>query len=800
METADATAFREQTPVSATEPPLVAAVLSRRLGRIRHRAASASTARLCRLLAYAGGAEVPRPDAPLAAICPGLEARVWPTAETAMKRLGRTQSEIREQFEEAEHHAGVCAVLPEPLLAAFVPRELWPVLEALAWDGPSAYAERIRRGLRSYAMSEVPGNRHRPPGRPSRGTVVGLRDDALALARLFVELRRESHPSPALKPWVAAPAIQAPTGGRSGVNTSAPRPEQVRLAFSGLDHEIRRLLDVRDGESEIEAIERLSPTALFRKPLFRPMRDRAALLLMVLTGGRVTAVASLTKADYDRDHQGIAPDYRHGPAIRLRPGKHLELDEIRWKPIPAGAARMIDAYLLVVEQGFAMVARRAAKDRLRHGSRFERPPDDYPLLLSDRLHFEPWAARGIRTRLSGIVPGERTRGVEPLIVREDVGNSDLTTEQRRYVGFSPHRYRHLAQQLAERAGAIWNEEHPPSGATPAPEPALYGSALLDHRSFANAMRVLYGDWSTAASYETLSGRAAELMWELLTTSRGSRKRPDLGAIRRASSRFRLLEAQIQQCEERVARMQSEGRSEPPAKRVYEEAPADAGADELLRRNHRLAIALAEGQQELRETVETGQRRIEELLGLAAATASLREQRDRLVAELTALVYEERTWELVPDDAPPGADRTDVDLAALLAGEEPEELPALEEPEPDAVRDWILPSEMAEVCEIGNRSRLSRWAEGTHLPREPHRRPWEAGAVPIDDSLGRNFRRIWVPGIQDSFWPSETARQRVAELMRHWPIKQGWSRGNSPGPRCLAPLELAEPFASEREAT
>lgn len=97
-------------------------------------------------------------------------------------------------------------------------------------------------------------------------------------------------------------------------------------------------------------------------------------------------------------------------------------------------------------------------------------------------------------------------------------------------GFTAHEFRHFAFQLASRAGELWNEEHQSTGAAVLPAPTAYAHALLDHANIGHdRLAAVYGDLSYDAAYELLSGRAIELMWQLLTTDLGEEKRPDVDA-------------------------------------------------------------------------------------------------------------------------------------------------------------------------------------------------------------------------------------------------------------------------------
>lgn len=772
-------------------------VLSRRLGALRNRSASAATTRISRLLAHVAAVEVPTEEGRLPAIAPELLARKWPVARTALKQLGCTQPEVREMYAEAVDHRGAFATLEPRVVEAFFPRELWPVVARMLWDGPGVTRERLTRALRLYGKTPLPANRDRRDGAaPTRSTIDGLREDARSLMRIFVALHVDGYPCPGLEPWTSVPKVDMPNVGRRGADRPTPRPEQVRLAMRQLDAEIRSRLGARESDDELELLERMSPSKIALSGAFRPMRDRVMLILL-MHGNRVTATAELMKSDFVRDHKGVAPDLRHGPAIRLRPGKSLERDHVRWKPIPPAAARKIEAYLLVLEKGFATHERIARNEerRGRKPSGLARPPRDYPLLVSDALHFRPWQAHGIRTRCTGIRPRKNGRGVRPLIVRDDTANADLPDEHRPYVGYCPHSFRHLAEQMAERAGRIWNEEHPETGGAAHPDPGLYASALLDQQPRGDPLRALYGDRGTEAAYETLSGRAIAVMWEILTTDRGSRRRPDLAEIRSAAERLRALDGHLQRNEEAFAKVQAEGRIPLPAKRVFQVPPPDAELEQLMRMTHDVCVSAAESQDLAHERLDRFEVVTRKLLGLMQTNTIIRGRREKEVARLSRLVYDRDCWEIVADSEPAGAELVEIDLPAVLAGDATITAPRPELEASSAVRDWLTAPELADCCGIDNRSTVSRWIKGSHLPSVPEHRPWEIGAVPVDRSLGRPRCRIWVPGIRESFWPTAGSRELVAEKLRGWPTSQLWTTGAEPKACCHAPLALPEPFAS-----
>ena len=67
-------------------------------------------------------------------------------------------------------------------------------------------------------------------------------------------------------------------------------------------------------------------------------------------------------------------------------------------------------------------------------------------------------------------------------------------------------------------------------------------------------------------------------------------------------------------------------------------------------------------------------------------------------------------------------------------------------------------------------------------------------MPVDDSLGMNYRRIWVPGVNDAFWRTRVRREALAQILARWPSEQGWTtKDGQPTPRCLEPLVVGVPM-------
>jgi hypothetical protein len=629
--------------------------------------------------------------------------------------------------------------LPATVIEVFVPATLWPVIETMIPDGPGAAAERAERVIWSFSHRFIPANKRRRAGCPSPASIQSLKRAFCSIFRQFVDLRAQYPELESLSQWLAVPRLRNPRVPPVMPASSAPPLPLARLAWQQLDSAISQQFRKSEGETELEALERLPDTALMQGGLFKRLRGRVFLGLLVTTGARIQALSELGVDDLIPDWRGPAPDHLRGPAIRLRPGKTLHPDHERVKPIPPELLAVIDVYTRYLERASG-VRRDGEREWTRAGGT--------PLFVRLRLDATPWRTASMRDSVSGKVhvsrKGELQR-VRPLIARIDGFNPDLDNEAREFVGYNPHAYRHLASQLAERAGRSWNEVHPPTGGEPAFAPGAYAAALLDHEMPEDRLRALYGDRNAEATRALLAGRAAYGIWELLTTDAGARRRPDAVAYRDTKRLVEALGKEKQALRDRLA--QAGGAARAPT--------VDAG---------RLLLEMADTSQQLG--------RVNDLL-------------DQARQRLRDLKHDRSTWRVLPDDAPnPGP----VDLGLLDDDRAGDQDLA---PPPRRVRDFLTVRELAELAGRGAHSTITRWLRGEHLPTDPQLRPWESDSVPVDESMGPRYRRIAVDRIKPSFWATEAMRRKRDEKLADWPEAQGWRIRGVPNQRCLAPLVLAD---------
>jgi hypothetical protein len=723
---------------------LVRCALSRLIASTR---AKKPAGYLCWALALYGRTGVPHAGRMRPPSHPDVPLGPFPVPVTALRHLGVTQRELCDRFEELEALQGTIACFDDELIEAFVPRLLWSVFERMIEDCPAIFGQRATRAVAVYSKRILPGNRRRESGPPAKGSVQLLYNEFSKISTAVRTMAADEFPSPRLAAWShAKPSIKMAKVAPRGYEVRAPRPERCRSAFRDCGRDIARRLGGRPGMDELEAIRRLPISTLDSAGLFRPLRDRVATGLMVITGGRIDATLDVMLADYRHEHLVPYPDNLRSSVVVLRPGKGLHQDVECPKAIPEEFAAMIDAYLCFV-------------DRM-HAARFGEPwtgvsDATRPLLIGTLKTPRRWSTAALRQCVSGTLPArDGTHAVRPLIPRESGWSRDLPPELRQFVGYTPAEMRHLASQLGERAGEIWNADHPAVGALPTAPPALYATALLDHGGKADErLRAIYGDWNIGAVREVLAARAVAGIWRLLTTDEGARKRIDTDAYSSCYRRLQAIKSEIATIGEKT-------------QSIGDRARAQDG--DLLR-----AVL---------EVVTMNQR----LMGLY-------DERVRTERRLTELRLDPALYAALPDDAPDGSER--VDLAALEAeirGDSPTAgTPAHET---QRLRLWLTIGELAWIAGV-SRSIVCHWVAGRHLGGQ--RRPWDSHSIPLDTSLGRSYRRIAVESIRSEFWHNATMHDRLEQVLRTMPREQGWMIKGQPGPRCFAPLVVYGPIDSSR---
>lgn len=209
-----------------------------------------------------------------------------------------------------------------------------------------------------------------------------------------------------------------------------------------------------------------------------------------------------------------------------------------------------------------------------------------------------------------------------------------------------------------------------------------------------------------------------------------------------------------------------------------DSPDSDRLDAILRRQEEMVTSISELKEIMLESA-----------AITHQLVQLSRQKADTIIKLDKYRLDQATWLPVSDSEPPGADR--VDWEAIDQGTLGQ--PLMPSDASTAVRDWLTFREFCEIAALEARSTLTRWAKGEHIPARRDKRPWEPDRIPVDVSLGVNYRRIWVPGVHEVFWRTSIMRDALAETLAHWPREQGWTtKDGEPTPRCLEPIRVAPP--------
>jgi integrase len=700
------------------------------------------------------GRDVPSLEKATGLACPGA-------VEDAKRRSERIPPFlVHDAYRDAVMRAGGLphARLRPEALYSIAPRGWVPIVAALIADGPELAGARAQAAIFDFSMGSVRANRRRPAGRRAASSVKHVLLEGQRLLRLAHGLQM----LPACAHWTYIPQLEIPHMPMGGYEVVAPRVEVVRMALQKMNAEIHTRLGVSAIEEEIAGLDALTDEILLSRGLWRPMRDRLLLVLMVLTGGRRAAISRLRREDYIRDHIGPQPDCRRGTVLHLRPQKGKDRDEIRRKPIPQQAALVIESYLTLMDRILAAKGQPLAAASA-------------PLLVAVASHHtQPPQPSWLHRRVAGKSDKEW-----PLLVRDPEHlPKHVTPEEAATCGYTPHEFRHFSNQLAEGAGYAYNGRHPTNGPMVNPPPAYYAAALLDNGGAEEKMRALYGGRTGAAMLEVVAGRAAELGWEILTGRLGERKRPNIDAYEQELVRLHRIEDEERRLERAAEQLQQRRTRSAGLALPRGEVPTSERLQVIMRRQEDLIASV----DELKET----------LLESSAIThqmVQLSRQKADTIKKLDLYRLDRGTWLPVPDSEPPGAEK--VDWNAIDEGKLGK--PLMPGAAPSAVRDWVTFREFCAILDLQARSTLTRWVKGEHLPARRDRRPWEPGHVPVDDSLGVNYRRIWIPGVNEALWRPRLRREQLEQALSRWPSEQGWTtKDEQPTPRCLEPIRLSAP--------
>ena len=215
-----------------------------------------------------------------------------------------------------------------------------------------------------------------------------------------------------------------------------------------------------------------------------------------------------------------------------------------------------------------------------------------------------------------------------------------------------------------------------------------------------------------------------------STGVGLRKRPNVEAYEQELIRLRRIEDEERRLEQAAHRLQAKHARPGPLPALPAGEVGQTNRLEVIMRRQEDLIALVE---ELKGELLEGSAITHQLVQLSRQKADT-------IKKLDLYRLDQGTWLAVADTDPPGAEK--IDWEAIDKGKLGKPLMPVEGA--SAVRDWLTFREFCEIIDLQARSTLTRWAKGEHLPARRDRRPWEPDWVPVDDTLGTNYRRSGCP--------------------------------------------------------
>lgn len=551
----------------------------------------------------------------------------------------------------AQH--GTHAVLPPEVATAIVPIEYWPVLARFISDGPEVVWERFRRTMAMEAARPTRRKDRRRTGEASpRLSSTALRIHQVtfrAIMRALNDLKRAGSPSLWLKEWGNPNPDPIPLRSLNPdsfrADRTAPDLMSVRRAWRRLDEATAKKLSTKRGRKSARTI----------------VRDRALIAVVLGTGMRIDAIARLRSCDFNPAHVfGLSGET--GPAIRATPQKG-RTDSV-WKGVHPVVARCLNEYMDVV--GIS-------------------PDSTEPLWPSShKLDSHSGNPAGTHTNSLALrVTGSPGR-IKAFVPLPGLPGSSMPHEDPT-IGFSPHTFRHLAEQFIFEAASDYLGEHPDERRFVTPQ--VIANAALDHAQTNDGLG--YKDLDEPRRKEHLTRIGLVGLGEYIWGDRGARKAPDLLRVEAADRSVLEADAALADAKARRETLRAEQRT---AMHVGDTdiTVADLPTDELHVRLFE-AQQISLGIDDLNDEIQ----QLTERLGHA-----------RLEAERA------RTTMVPVDDFEEVADVPDVPQAPAAP--------------PRATRDRVTAAEAAEAFDVSPAT-MRRWFQG----KMPHpagdvRNPWDPG--------------------------------------------------------------------------
>ncbi len=670
-------------------------------------------------------------DAPVQGLPPRRSLR---SAESGLRRMGIDEDKLVAGLEAARARDDLAPRLPRAWAETLLAPVVWPAVAAVAQDGPRVAAARLQRLLDSESERKINPTRARPDGGfVSRSYLMA---QSSAMHRLFaalVTLRARGARLPFLDAWTSVPQRPQVTALDANTDRSGPPRTTLRLVHRSLDARVKELLLIEDGQDELAAVQRATIKRLERGVL-TAARNRIIFDLLAVIGMRCGALQALRRCDFEPRHRCL--DGKPRPAIALRPRKNLPHNLVRWKVLPDALALEIVVHSTVLKRVVGT----------------ELDPEG-PLIPAQPSKPELFPTRTtLQTLLAGKVPSPTHPSGRVALVPFSIAalHGEITDDPDSYLGYSPHRLRHSALQLAREGARQYMTDN---GLEMDPE--CLSEVLLDHE--VDSDRYGYADISTERGREKWTAVAAEVNWQMLTGDMGARKAQDAAGFRAAVRERNAVTAEIELLQQRID--SAFAAMERTARVTRRGDDAMTQILNLLRAQAGVSFELS-----LERRLETRRRELD--------------------VELERIRHDPNRLVLLPDDAPPEDQRVDLDRierdeAAVGGGM------VLSFGGKPAVRDWITVNELAELASVSPAS-ARRWASGQLLPfpaGDP-RNPWLTPVPPVDQGTHARRRRIAAAHLSPEFLAPPARIQLLEQQLAGWPV--GWSIEE-----CERPLELAD---------
>lgn len=441
----------------------------------------------------------------------------------AFHKLGLDGPDIDAACLVATASFGTRAVLPPEIVTAAVPLAYWPVLARLVHDGPDLLWERFSRAMAMEAARTTKRKDRRRSGestpRLSASALKGRQASFRSIIRPLLNLKKSGLDSKWLRGWDTALPDPIPMKTLNPdpfrADRTAPELLAVRRAWRRLDEAAQKKLSTKRGRASARTL----------------LRDRALIAIVLGTGVRIDAAARLRICDFNSAH-AFRVSGEVGPALRFSPRKGRS--DTVWKAVHDTVARCIEDYLdiLGVERDSTETLWPSTHRRTASGT-----PER---MITSTLGLRISGQKGV---IKAFLP-------LPSLPGSSADEPDPT------VGYSPHTFRHLAEQFVYEAGSDYLRAHPEERQFITPQ--VIANAALDHTQTTDTLG--YKDLNDPGRKERLSRIGLLGLGEYIWGDRGARQAPDPLRVEAADRAVAEAEAALVDAMMRRDELRSEQRA------------------------------------------------------------------------------------------------------------------------------------------------------------------------------------------------------------------------------------------------